>query len=120
MEYRMLHYWVEKQLGRPSLCVFCSDTKKTRYEWANISGSYKQDISDWIRLCVKCHRNFDRKGVCKSGHNLDDANNRYIYPGGKVECKICKLKRTSLWKDKNPDKVKLHRKTWNLKRGKNL
>jgi len=24
--------------------------------WHNISGEYKRDVSDWIRLCAKCHK----------------------------------------------------------------
>lgn len=30
-----------------------------RYEWANISGEYKRDRSDWVMLCPSCHRKID-------------------------------------------------------------
>ncbi len=33
--------------------------KPSRYEWANISGEYKRDISDWMQLCPSCHRKRD-------------------------------------------------------------
>jgi hypothetical protein len=30
----------------------------TRYEWANLTGSYG-DPGDYERMCVTCHRRFD-------------------------------------------------------------
>lgn len=33
--------------------------KPSRYEWANISGEYKRDRSDWVMLCPSCHRKID-------------------------------------------------------------
>ena len=29
------------------------------YEWANISGEYKRNRNDFLRLCRTCHRRFD-------------------------------------------------------------
>jgi len=57
--YRGLHYWVERNLGKPKICSKCQDTNKSVYHWANVSGLYKRDIVDWIRLCVKCHKSYD-------------------------------------------------------------
>lgn len=92
-EYRMLHYWVERQLGKPNYCLICKDTTKQRYEWANISGEYRKVISDWRRLCVACHRIEDNqmlKRVCKNGHNLTE-DNIYMRPSGKHrECRVCR------------------------------
>lgn len=56
-----LHRWVERRLGRPRKCEKCGTTKAKVYHWANISGEYKRDLSDWKRLCVYCHRIFDGK-----------------------------------------------------------
>lgn len=60
--YRALHYWVEKQLGKPKICEDCEDSslKQNRYHWANISGDYKRVVTDWRRLCSKCHGTYDR------------------------------------------------------------
>lgn len=58
--YRSLHLWVESKLGKPNLCKFCGKTEG-KIEWSNISGKYKKDITDWQRLCTKCHRQFDFK-----------------------------------------------------------
>ena len=59
--YRQLHAWVSKQLGTPKRCAFCKSKEKVRYHWANISKMYKRILSDWVRLCVSCHKKFDLK-----------------------------------------------------------
>ncbi len=59
--YSSLHNWIRKQKGQPSFCEHCLSTEKRKYEWANISGKYKRDIKDFIRLCTSCHRIFDHK-----------------------------------------------------------
>lgn len=53
-----LHKWVTKWKGRPSKCEECGITKG-RFEWSNISGQYHRDLSDFRRLCVKCHHQYD-------------------------------------------------------------
>lgn len=57
--YQALHTWVEVRLGKPKLCDFCKITDARLYDWSNISGEYKRDLSDWQRLCRKCHMNYD-------------------------------------------------------------
>lgn len=62
-EYRKVHYWVVKMLGRPMVCSKCrfqSDNPK-RIHWANKSGKYIREVSDWVRLCACCHWELDRK-----------------------------------------------------------
>jgi hypothetical protein len=45
--------------GRPSHCSICDTTSsETKYEWANLTGNY-QDVNDYARMCVTCHRRFD-------------------------------------------------------------
>lgn len=56
---KSLHQWVTRKLGKPSECENCSTITAKKYEWANISGEYKRDLSDWARLCTRCHRLFD-------------------------------------------------------------
>lgn len=60
--YTGVHQWVYKQLGKPRFCFNCGNNDKAErsYQWANISKSYKRDVSDWIRLCVSCHQKWDR------------------------------------------------------------
>lgn len=56
-----LHNWVEKHLGKPSKCEHCGTTKAKKFEWSNKSQKYKRDLSDWQRLCTKCHSKYDKK-----------------------------------------------------------
>lgn len=55
----VLHNWVKRNLGKPNKCDFCQTTEKRMYHWANRSGDYKRELSDWLRLCVPCHKNYD-------------------------------------------------------------
>ena len=64
--YWGLHAWVYRLLGKPMFCSLCKTTKARKYEWANISQLYKRDILDWIRLCSKCHINFDNGNLAIS------------------------------------------------------
>ena len=60
--YFGLHHWVQRKLGKPNLCLFCGKTNG-KFEWSNISGKYLQDVNDWQRLCVPCHRQYDNVGT---------------------------------------------------------
>lgn len=60
-KYGTIHDWVNYHRGKPCRCEHCNTSDKSaRYDWANISGKYKRDLNDWIRLCRKCHFNFDK------------------------------------------------------------
>lgn len=61
VKYRALHSWVERMLGKPHECEQCGNTglRHRQYHWANVSRNYQRVITDWVRLCVKCHRAFD-------------------------------------------------------------
>lgn len=64
-QYRYIHKWVEKKLGKPTKCSCCGEDGLTERQihWANLSKEYKKDIKDWVRLCVKCHYNIDLNRV---------------------------------------------------------
>jgi len=59
--YHGLHCWLTRNYGQPKQCVVCGENRPNkRYEWANISKKYKRDITDWIRMCKKCHNDYDK------------------------------------------------------------
>ena len=58
--YSALHYRIRRILGTPSECKFCGRKDSGMYHWANISGEYLYNKDDWVRLCVSCHRRFDK------------------------------------------------------------
>lgn len=57
--YAAKHMWIRYHFGTPSECEHCGTTENRMYHWANISREYKRDRSDWLRLCVPCHKKFD-------------------------------------------------------------
>jgi len=62
-EYKRLHYLINKALGTPVKCSSCDKFKVGKnIHWANISGLYTLNYSDWIALCVSCHSKFDERG----------------------------------------------------------
>jgi len=101
-EYRRIHQWVERKLGTPSICFNCLKTDKKRYEWANISGEHKKELSDWIRYCVKCHREIDSKNkvLCRKLLHELVGDNVYYRPNGYRQCHACKKTAQRLWEDK--------------------
>jgi hypothetical protein len=57
--YRALHYWIERNLGKSNVCEHCG--VKGKMHRANKSHKYLRDTSDWIRLCPKCHKKYDKE-----------------------------------------------------------
>jgi hypothetical protein len=100
-EYRMIHYWIEKQLGKPMECSNCHTTSRNRYEWANISGEYKKDITDWKRLCKTCHEIMDNKNLCLKGHKLTE-DNVYNHPTRGRMCRRCRATYQKEYNKKHP------------------
>lgn len=67
VSYSGLHKWVNHHLGRPMKCENCGSSnvpvgkdEKRWFQWANKSHEYKRDLTDWIRLCTRCHSKYDR------------------------------------------------------------
>ena len=60
--YEALHTWIYRNLGKPTQCEFCGrDGLSGKYiHWANKSRKYLRTLSDWLRLCAKCHWKYDR------------------------------------------------------------
>ena len=56
-----LHRRIEKNLGKPRFCEHCKSTDKKVYDWSNKDHKYKEDLSNWQRLCRGCHLKYDYK-----------------------------------------------------------
>lgn len=61
--YVAMHYWVVRWKGKPEICENCgkSGLKGHKIHWANIDHKYRRVLEDYIRLCVKCHMQYDKK-----------------------------------------------------------
>lgn len=57
--YKALHHRIGKVYGKPMKCEHCNREDLSRYHWANVSGQYLEERSDWIRLCPRCHYKYD-------------------------------------------------------------
>ena len=56
--YYAIHKWIEAHLQKDGNCKSCEKIYRTH--WANYSGNYKRDITDFLELCPTCHSAFDR------------------------------------------------------------
>jgi hypothetical protein len=59
--YHGIHKWVIREKGKPMICENCFSSHEKKYEWANKDHQYKRNLSDWMRMCTKCHRAYDNK-----------------------------------------------------------
>lgn len=62
VKYCGLHDWVRRELGTPDTCEHCRKVGYGReMHWANKDHKYKRNLTDWLRLCIHCHRKYDKK-----------------------------------------------------------
>ena len=59
--YDAIHDWVIRWKGRPETCEVCGKTglKGRWIHWANIDHKYRRVLDDYIRMCSKCHGQYD-------------------------------------------------------------
>lgn len=99
--YVAKHMWITKHYGKASCCEFNTEHKNKRFEWANLSGRYLRDRSDYIQLCPSCHRKMDlSKPFCKHGH-LYTPENTYLSPNGWRNCRVCLSESKKKWREKH-------------------
>jgi hypothetical protein len=67
--YRARHYWIQSKRGTPGRCENCgrNDLSGRKIHWASKSRKCLRDESDWIRLCVPCHKHHDLALIQKKG-----------------------------------------------------
>jgi len=56
--YHALHRWVSNHKGKASMCQHCGSEENV--QWANKSHEYKRELDDFIELCAKCHKTYDK------------------------------------------------------------
>ena len=60
--YIAKHKWIQKEKGTPFFCEHCKTTDTTiKYHWSSKTHQHLREVSDWQRLCVKCHSKYDKK-----------------------------------------------------------
>lgn len=58
--YGGIHAWVRRHKGKAAKCTVCGDSRPRYIQWANIDHKYNRNLEDFIELCAKCHRSYDR------------------------------------------------------------
>lgn len=65
--YKSAHNRVRSKRGAPDKCTHCGATSSEKsLEWASVNKRY-HDPSDYIALCVPCHRRWDAKRRISNG-----------------------------------------------------
>ncbi len=61
--YTGIHAWVRKHRGAPTKCEYCGKDGLAEHKihWANTDHKWKRNLDDYIRLCRKCHFDYDLK-----------------------------------------------------------
>lgn len=95
--YKSIHEWINTNYGKPEKCERCEC--KENLDWCNKDHQYRRVREDWLVLCKKCHRVFDKRNngwrrrtlgeiikskVCNCGRNKNS---------GSKTCKECKFKK---------------------------
>ena|SRR3990167_2183800 len=83
--YSALHDYISYYKGQPKFCEGCGTETAGRYEWANISGEYRRDLDDYLRLCKKCHFKYDKR---KFGGKIERPKG-WIDPKKQMNFKTC-------------------------------
>ena len=59
--YKNLHWHIRQKFGKPTHCEHCGITAEIkRICWANRTGKYLLEKTDWLMLCYKCHWKYDK------------------------------------------------------------
>ncbi len=78
VSYEALHAWIKKRKKKPMRCGHCKQKKKL--ELANRSHQYKRDVDDYMYVCRKCHRVYDKGIVVHARRTITNGGK---FPGQK-------------------------------------
>jgi len=103
--YGAIHMWIYKNYGKAFCCEDDNTHKSKRFEWANLSGKYKRDRSDWKMLCTICHSKLDDKSgkmkLIRENQELEKWLRKY-YLGKSTKIPYATLKRQR-WLERKVD-----------------
>ena len=104
--YITQHQWINRNYGKANKCEHCNIKNANRYHWANISGKYKRNVSDYKQLCVSCHGKYNHLqkygDKCRKGHPRLPENLRRKKNGEWKECAICRIEKYKQHQLKSP------------------
>lgn len=63
VKYGALHSWVNRNKIKIGICTICNEYKRT--EFANIDHKYNRNLNDYMEVCTKCHRLYDKEMITK-------------------------------------------------------
>ena len=58
--YRGIHKWINENFGKPIICEICNYDGRW-LDWANKNHRYSRNREDWMSLCRKCHKKYDKE-----------------------------------------------------------
>lgn len=66
--YNSKHRWIQNHWQKTNVCENCGEEKhpnpntrlKYATQWHNISKTYHRERSDWMEVCISCHRKLDK------------------------------------------------------------
>lgn len=111
------HDWIRRQSDEPDECWHrhlgnCSKT----FQWSNVSNKYKEEISDWQKLCIRHHKKYDLKKYDKWTNQTSFLKGNKAWNKGKHWTEITKQKISQSHKGKHlspKTEFKKGRKSWN-------
>ena len=75
--YISKHAWVSRWKGKPDTCEMCGMTglSGVAIHWANIDHKYRRVLDDYIRLCARCHFEYDERVLGSTRGLIKKRNN---------------------------------------------
>jgi len=98
-----MHARLKRYYGESKKCSNCGTLDAKRYDWANISGEYKNEYSDYERLCRSCHVKKDKNWIKKE----NNIYKKYDYTLS-AKCKKCNI----IFKCKSYDRQYCSKNCW--------
>ncbi|KKM86040.1 hypothetical protein LCGC14_1283040 [marine sediment metagenome] len=130
--YFALQNWINRNYPRQGICSTCGKRANTGY--VNINGEYKRDITDFIELCMSCHKIYDLNKIksyedmkdlviqrkkskictkCGEQKSIKDFNWQNKSKGRrKAWCKNCINELSKKWHQKNQERYKNYQKQY--------